>query len=165
MMNLATFSLLVPAAILFAYAWRRGDGSHRQGLMRGGRTLLSVLPLLLLAFATIGYVSVLLPQEGLQDLMGPDSGWKGLLMAQGMGMLMPGGPYVVLPLISTLHQLGVGLGPTITLVTSWSALSLLNALWEIRFINWRFTVIRWTLLLPFPLLVGLLAQALFGGTS
>ncbi len=164
-MNLATFTLLIPTVILFAYAWRRGDGSHRRGLTRGRHTLLSVLPLLLLAFTTIGYVSVLLPQEGLQNLMGPESGWIGLLRAQGMGMLMPGGPYVVLPLISTLHQLGTGLGATVTLVTSWSALSLLNALWEVRFMGWRFTVIRWTLLLPFPLLVGLLAEALFGGTS
>jgi uncharacterized membrane protein YraQ (UPF0718 family) len=82
-----------------------------------------------------------------------------------MGMLMPGGPYVVLPLISTLYQLGTGLGATITLVTSWSSLSLLNALWEAHFIGWRFTLIRWTLLLPFPLLVGLLAEAWFGGTS
>ena len=161
-MNLATFTLLIPAVILFAYAWRRGDGSHRRGLARGGRTLLSILPLLLLAFTTIGYVSVLLPQEGLQNLMGPDSGWRGLLRAQGMGMLMPGGPYVVLPLISTLHDLGTGLAHTVILVTSWSSLSLLNALFEIRFIGWRFTAIRWTLMLPVPLLVGLLAQALFG---
>ena len=31
-MNLATFTLLIPAVVLFAYAWRRGDGSHRRGL-------------------------------------------------------------------------------------------------------------------------------------
>ncbi len=93
-MTLAIFTLLIPAVILFVYAWRRGDGSHRRGLARGWHTLLSVLPLLVLAFTTIGFVSVLLPQEGLQNLMGPDSGWKGLLRAQGMGMLMPGGPYV-----------------------------------------------------------------------
>ncbi len=164
-MSLPVFALLIPAVILFAYAWRRGDGSHRRGLARGWHTLLSVLPLLLLAFTTIGYVSVLLPQEGLQNLMGSDSGWKGLLRAQGMGMLMPGGPYVVMPLIGTLYQLGTGLGATVALVTSWSSLSLLNALWEARFLGWRFTIIRWTLLLPFPLLVGLLAEALFGGTS
>ena len=66
-MNLASFTLVIPAVILFAYAWRRGDGSHRRGLARGGHTLLSVLPLLLLAFTAIGYVSVLVPQEGLQN--------------------------------------------------------------------------------------------------
>lgn len=164
-MNLAFLTLLIPAVLLFAYAWRRGDGSHRRGLTRGWHTLLSVLPLLLLAFTTIGYISVLLPQEGLQDLTGSGSGWRGLLRAQGMGMLMPGGPYVVMPLISTLYQLGTGLGATVALVTSWSSLSLFNALWEARFLGWRFTIIRWTLLLPFPLLVGLLAEALFGGTS
>ena len=164
-MNLAIFTLFISSVILFAYAWRRGDGSHRRGLARGGRTLLSVLPLLLLTFTTIGYVRVLLPQEGLQNWMGPDSGWRGLLRAQGMGMLMPGGPNVVIPLISTLYQLGTGLGATVALVTSWSSLSLFNTLFEARFIGWRFTLIRWTLLLPFPLLVGLLAEALFGGTS
>ena len=164
-MNLASFTLLIPAVIFFVYAWRRGDGSHRRGLARGGHTLLSVLPLLLLAFTAIGYVSVLLPQEGLQNWMGPDSGWRGLLRAHGIGMLMPGGPNVVLPLISTLYQLGTGLGATVALVTSWSSLSLFNALFEARFLGWRFTLIRRTLLLPFPLLVGLLAEALFGGTS
>ncbi len=161
-MGIATISLLIPTLIVFIYAWRRHDGSLRRGLTQGWHTLLGVLPLLIMAFITIGYVRVLLPQDGLQNLIGPDSGWGGLFLAEGMGALMPGGPYVVLPLISTLHELGTGLAHTIILVTSWSSLSLLNALFEIRFIGWRFTAIRWTLMLPVPLLVGLLAQALFG---
>lgn len=160
-MNLAAATMMALAAAFWAYAWWRRDGSHRRGFLQGWHTLRSIFPLLLLAFTTVGYVTVLLSHSGLQDWMGPGSGWKGLLLAQGIGMLIPGGPYVVLPLIGSLQQLGTGLGPTVTLLTSWASLSLLNAVWEIRFLGWRFTVIRWILMLVFPLTVGFLVQTLF----
>lgn len=153
---------LLATALLFA-AWRRGDGSHRRGVVEGWRMLRQTLPLLLVAFVVIGYVTVLSPRELVQTWIGPESGWQGLLAAEGVGMLLPGGPYVVFPLIAALYQTGAGLGAAVTLTTSWATLALLNLSFEIPFLGWRFSVVRWPLALLAPLLAGAVAERLFGG--
>jgi len=160
-MSVATLIMAAIAAVVLAMARRKGDGSDRRGALQGWRTLRATFPLLVLAYIIVGYVTVLLPREGLQEWLGPHSGLKGLLMAEALGILVPGGPYVVLPLIGTLHQLGTGLGPTVTLFSAWACISLLNSAWEIRFMGLRYTLVRTLLTLIFPALSGLLAQSLF----
>ncbi len=161
-MNIATATLVVLAAILMAYAWRRNDGSHRKGVIFGWRTLRRTLPLLLVAFVIVGYVDVLSPQSLVEAWLGPSSGWRGVLVAEGLGMLLPGGPYVVFPLIAALYQAGAGLAPVVTLVTSWATLALLSVTFELPFMGWRFTAVRWGLGLVLPLLVGVAVQLFFG---
>lgn len=162
-MNTATVALVSLAVMLLLYAWQQGDGSHREGVRQGWRTLQRTLPLMIVAFVIVGYVNVLSPQSLVQAWIGPESGLRGLLLAEGVGMLLPGGPYVVFPLIAALYQAGAGLGPAVTLVTSWAMLGLLSVTFELPFMGWRFTAIRWGLGLLGPLLAGTAAQALFGG--
>jgi uncharacterized membrane protein YraQ (UPF0718 family) len=162
-MSVATVTLVLLAAALLAYAWRRGDGSHRRGVQQGWQTLRRSLALLIVAFLIVGYVDVLAPQELVRAWIGPGSGWRGLLLAEGAGMLLPGGPYVVFPLIAALYRAGAGLGPVVVLVTSWAMLALLNFSFEWPFMGWRFTAVRWGLGLVFPLLAGGAAQLIFGG--
>ena len=162
-MSIATITLGILAAALLAYAWRRNDGSHQRGIAQGWQTLRRTLPLLLVAFAIVGYVDVLSPQDLVQAWLGPKSGWNGLLLAEGVGMLLPGGPYVVFPLIAILYQAGAGIGPAVTLVTSWAVLALLSVSFELPFMGWRFTVVRWGLGLTVPLLAGGIAQFIFAG--
>jgi len=160
-MTTATVTLVILAAALLTYAWRRGDGSHRRGVVQGWHTLRRTLPLLVVAFVIVGYVNVLSPQGLVQSWIGPRSGWRGLLLAEGVGMLLPGGPYVVFPLIAALYQAGAGLGPAITLVTRWAMQALLTITFELPFMGWRFTAIRWGLGLAFPILVGGIVQLIF----
>jgi uncharacterized membrane protein YraQ (UPF0718 family) len=161
-MNTATWTLVVLAAGLLAYAWRRGDGSHRRGLAEGWRTLRSTLPLLITAFLIVGYVNALAPQDLVQAWIGPGSGLRGLFLAEGVGMLLPGGPYVVFPLIAALYHAGAGLGPAVVLITSWATLSLLTVTFELPFMGWRLTAVRFAVGLAVPVLAGAVAQVLFG---
>lgn len=162
-MSTATLLLWVLAAVLFAYAWRQGDGSHREGVIKGWQTLRRVLPLLLVAFALVGYVEVLAPQRLIRTWVGPESGWMGLLVGEVGGLLLPGGPYVVFPLIAALYRAGAGVGPAVTLIAAWAMAAFITVSFELPFMGWRFTLVRWGLGLPFPLLAGLVAKLVFGG--
>jgi uncharacterized membrane protein YraQ (UPF0718 family) len=157
----ATAILAALAALLFLVAWRRRDGSHRRGLKVSWQTFKRTLPVLLLAFAIVGYVDVLEPQALVQAWLGPESGLTGLLLAEVVGFLLPGGPYVVFPLIAVLYEAGAGLGPAVTLITSWSMLGLIIVTFELPFMGWRFTAVRWLPGLLFPVLAGVAAQLLF----
>jgi uncharacterized membrane protein YraQ (UPF0718 family) len=161
-MNVATATLAILALGLLVYAWRRGDGSHVRGVAQGWGTTKRTLPLLLVAFVIVGYVDVLSPQDLVESWIGPGSGWRGLFVAEGIGMVLPGGPYVVFPLIAVLYQAGAGLGPTVTMITSWAVLALVSVSFELPFMGWRFTAVRWGLGLACPLLAGAAAQLIFG---
>ena len=162
-MTQATIILIALALILLAYAFSRRDDSHKRGLELGWATLKRTLPLLLVAFAIVGYVETLAPQELVSQWIGPDSGWTGLLIGTLAGMLMPGGPYVIFPLIAAIYSSGAGMGPTLAMITSWSSLALLSVSFELPFLGWRFTLVRLSVGLVIPPLVGLLGVLLFGG--
>jgi uncharacterized membrane protein YraQ (UPF0718 family) len=69
-------------------------------------------------------------------------------------MLLPGGPYVVFPLVAVLYRAGAGMGSAITLVASSTMLALPSMAFELPFMGHRFAAVRWGLGLAFPLLVG-----------
>jgi len=158
----ATIVLWVIALLLGFYAWRREDSSLKRGVQLGWLTLKRNTALLILAFIIVGYVNVLSPTQLVQEWIGPETGVRGLILAELIGMLLPGGPYVVFPLIAVLYHAGAGLGPAVTLITSWSTQALLTISFELPFMGWRFSAIRWGLGLLIPLLAGAAAISLFG---
>ena len=162
-MSTATITLWIIAVGLLIYARRRGDDSLRRGVILGWQTLRRSAALLVIAFIIVGYVNVLSPTNLVQEWIGPNSGWPGLILAEIIGMLLPGGPYVVFPLIAVLYQSGAGLGPAVAIITSWATQALLTITFELPFMGWRFAAIRWGLGLGFPLLAGAAAQLIFGG--
>jgi uncharacterized membrane protein YraQ (UPF0718 family) len=159
--TVATATLGILALGLLAYAWQRGDGSHWRAARQGWGTMKRTMPLLMVAFVIVGYVNVLSPQDLVQAWIGPESGWRGLVLAEGVGMVLPGGPYVVFPLIAVLYGAGAGLGPAVTMITSWATLALVSVTFELSFMGWRFSAVRWGLALAFPLLAGVIAQLVF----
>jgi uncharacterized membrane protein YraQ (UPF0718 family) len=162
-MNQATVILVILAALMIALAARRRDGSLGRGLDLSWITLKRTVPLMLVAFAIVGFVEELAPQEIVRAWIGPGSGIQGIFVGEVAGALMPGGPYVVFPLIAALYQAGAGIGPTLAMITSWSGLALLSASFELPFLGWRFTAIRMGLALIVPVVVGLLGMLFFGG--
>jgi len=157
-MNTATITLWIIALVLGAYALSRRDDSLRRGIVMAWSTFKRNAILLLIAFVIVGYVNVLSPTKLVETWIGPQSGLKGLFLAEIIGMLLPGGPYVVFPLIAVLYSAGAGLGPAVTLVTSWATLALLSITFELPFMGWRFTAVRWGLGLLVPVLAGAVAQ-------
>lgn len=160
-MNTAIISMWIIAGALLIYAWKRGDASLQKGVKLAWSTARRNVSLLVVAFIIVGYVNVLSPTQLVQQWIGPDSGWKGLFLAEVIGMLLPGGPYVVFPLIAVLYSAGAGLGPAVTLITSWATQALLSITFELPFMGWRFSAIRWGLGLVVPILAGAAAHLLF----
>ena len=161
-MNSATIILWIITIILFFFSWKEGPNTIRKGLELTWSTTTQNALLILLAFIIVGFVNVLSPEKLVTAWIGPGSGWSGILLSEFLGMLLPGGPYVVFPLIAILYQAGAGLAPVITLVTSWATQSLLTVGFELPFMGWRFTAIRWGLGLLIPFLTGLTVMSIWG---
>jgi uncharacterized membrane protein YraQ (UPF0718 family) len=159
-MNTATLILWVIALVLAGFAWSKGSDTLLSGLKVTWSTVLRNAVVLVFAFLIVGYVAVLSPTELVKNWIGPTSGLRGILVAELVGMLLPGGPYVVFPLIAVLYESGASTAAVITLVTSWSTTALLTLSFELPFMGSRFTLIRWGLGLSIPLLAGTAALLL-----
>lgn len=102
-----------------------------------------------------------LPRARVLALIGPDSAWRGLMIAAVAGAVMPGGPHVIYPLTLALIAAGADLAAGVTIVSAWVLLSLNRTLvWELSFIPVEFVAIRFLLTLPVPVLLGLVVRAL-----
>jgi uncharacterized membrane protein YraQ (UPF0718 family) len=161
-MTTPTIFLWIIALLLIAYAWWHKDGSLKDGLYLGWQTLKRNAVLLIVGFVIVGYINVLSPTQLIQNWIGPETGFRGLILAEGIGMLLPGGPYVVFPLIAILYRSGAGLGPAVAIITSWSTQALLTIAFELPFMGWWFAAIRWGLGLGVPLLSGAVVMLFFG---
>lgn len=161
-MTTATVTLWVIALGLLVYAWLQGGDKVSRGIKQAWKIFKHNAALLLIAFLIVGYINVLSPEALIQKYIGPDSGWQGLLLAEGIGMLLPGGPYAVFPLIAVIYASGAGIGPAVTIITSWALLAFLSLSFEISFMGWRFSAVRWGVGLVIPVLVGLVVTLIFG---
>jgi uncharacterized membrane protein YraQ (UPF0718 family) len=156
----ATVILVLIAIALSLLAWRQGEQKLMLGAQLGWTTLKRTLPVLVLAFTIVGFVNALEPQSLVRAWIGPGSGLQGVLIGTLAGMLLPGGPYVVFPLIGTLYESGAGLGPTLAMITSWATIALLTVSFELPFMGWRFSLIRLGLGILVPLAVGFIGTLL-----
>jgi len=153
-MTTATIILWILTVVLAIIAWRRNDGSFKSGIILGWKIFKRNLLLLLIGFTLVGFVNLLSPTQLIRDLIGPESGFRGIMLAEFIGMLLPGGPYAVFPIIEILYREGAGLASAITIITSWATLGLISVTFELPFMGWRFSAIRWGLGLAIPFMAG-----------
>lgn len=141
--------------MLFLTAWLlKGIGTSLEGLKQGGLMLKKIWLLLIIAFGVAGLIQVLIPKGIISQALGVTAGYKGILIAWLIGSILPGAPYVILPLAAALLSQGADIAPTVTLVLAASLVGATRIPYEIAFIGWKFSVVRLTSSLMLPPLAG-----------
>jgi len=157
-----TFLFLVAVVVaLGAVAWMRGgEEMLRRGLFDGSWLLWRYALLIAVSFLAAGLASVVLPEEWVRRSFGVDSGFVGILMATGVGMVTPAGPFVAIPIAAVMLRNGASAGPVVAFVSGWSLLALHRFIaWEVPMLGFRFAALRWGACLLLPPLAGLIARA------
>ena len=160
-MDVTTWLMVIVALLLTAVAYARHDGSLTAGLRVGGTTFLKLLPIFIAVFVIVGLAEQLLPREVVAAALGESSGLRGILLATGLGIIMPPSIFISFPLAATLYKAGASIGAGVAFVTSWSLLTLFRLPLEISIVGLRPTLIRVAVTLLVPPLAGLVAAALF----
>jgi len=155
----------VIAVVLLVIAYQKGGGEHILGLKSAGNILLQIVPLLIFAFIIAGMIQVLVPTEMISKWIGAESGFRGILIGAAMGGLMPGGPFVSLPVAAGLLRTGAGIGTMVAFLTAWSLWAVSRLPLEVGLMGWKFTLIRLACTFFFPPIAGLIANKFFSGTS
>ncbi|MBD3369589.1 permease [Candidatus Fermentibacteria bacterium] len=161
-MNANTWIMLGLFLALAGAIWLIHGGERLlDGLREGFDSLKHVWLLLFLALGIAGFLQVVIPHEVVARHIGPQSGLRGLLIGWGVGAVMPGAPYTVLPIAASLLRSGSGIGPVMTMVLSASiGVAVTRIPYEIAFVGWKFMVFRLFSCLAFPLVGGVAVRLL-----
>ena len=164
-MLIPTIIMGVLAIVMLYIGYQRGGGEHVVGMKSAGYLLLQILPLLIFAFIVGGMIQILIPQEIISKWVGAESGLRGLLIGSAIGGIMPGGPYVSMPIIAGLLRTGASIGTMVALITAWSLIAVARLPMEVGILGWKFSLIRLACVFFFPPIAGLIADRLFSSVE
>ena len=161
--SLIILLVMVVVAEIVALVWR--PGLPFEALKGSVRLLRGVWLDLILGFVFAGLADVLIPQPVLSRWLGSERPGQGLLVGWAVGLLIPGGPYLVFPILAGLFKKGAAPGPLITLITAKTLVSPVRMLtYEAPLLGWPLTLARFVpgvLLPPFMGLIGAWLFAVF----
>lgn len=160
-MLIPTIVMGVIAVALLVIGYLRGGGEHIMGLKSGGTLLLQILPLLIFAIIIAGMIQVLVPAELISRWVGAESGIRGIFIGTVVGAVMPGGPFVCLPIAAGLLRVGASIGTMVAFLAAWSLWAVSRLPLDIAILGWQFTLIRLACTFFFPPIAGLIANVLF----
>jgi len=159
----STIVMAALAAGLLIVGYVRGEGAHVEGLKAGLGMLGGMLPMLFMAMIVAGMVQVLMPHDLISNWIGQGSGLKGIFIGSVAGAMVPGGPFVSMPIAAGFMGAGAGLGTMVAFMTGWSVWALARLPLEFGVMGWKFTTVRLACSLILPPLAGLTAHLFFSG--
>ena len=140
-------------------AFKKDPQLVNDGFVQGMKMLGKILPILVVAFFLAGMVEQILPKDLLADILGPESGFRGLALGTLAGAVMPGGPFILFPLMAVLLKAGAGVGPLVAFLSSWALLGFHRLLiYEAPIMGWKFALCRMAASLIFPVVIGYFAD-------
>src|SRR5262245_48600685 len=151
---------MVLIAEIVAVVWR--PEMPLEALKGSARLLRGVWLDLLLGFIFAGLADVLIPQPVLSRWLGSQRSAQAILVGWAAGLLIPGGPYLVFPILASLFQKGAAPGPLITLITAKTLVSPIRMLtYEAPLLGWPLTLARFIPGVLLPPVMGIIGAALF----
>ncbi len=141
---------------------KQGTAGLRQGGVTSLLLLRTVARMLILGMLLASMTQVILPEDVVTRWMGEESGFTGILIAAAVGAVVPGGPYVVIPLAGSIFLSGAGVGAVAAFLTAWNTIPLTRTvMWELPFLGGAFSASRMLVNLPFPLVAGVLTPPVY----
>jgi uncharacterized protein len=158
--SLVILASMVGVAAAVAYA--RDSRLPMQGLEASIRLFRGVWVDLALGFVLAGLLDVLIPAPALSRWLGDERPNRGILVGWGVGLLLPGGPYLVFPAVASLFRRGAAPGPLISLLTAKTLVSPVRMLtYEAPLLGWPLTLARFIPGVLLPPLMGVIGQRLY----
>ncbi|HEX9465900.1 MAG TPA: permease [Alphaproteobacteria bacterium] len=142
--------------------WLRGPEVFWQTSEEHLWLLLAIAPVLAGAVLLGAFIQALIPPGYVRARLGEGAGLRGIGIGSVIGLFVPGGPMISMPLLMAVIEAGADLSACIAFYMSWSLLALARIIqWELPLMGWRFALIRFLSSVPLPLIAGLIAIPLF----
>jgi len=115
-----------------------------------------------LGFLLAGLIDALIAPATMLRWLGDGQGLRGVFVGWGVGLLIPGGPYFLFPMVASLFSKGAPPGPLIALIAAKTLLGPVRMLtYEAPLLGWPMTMARLLPGLLVPPILGIAGQALY----
>ena len=115
----------------------------REAIVSGSLDFLKEVALILPAICIMmGLFGVFVSENLVMRTLGRSSGWKGMLIALGLGSLPTGPLYAAFPIAAALREKGARVSNIFLLMTAWACIKLPQELLELRFLGSNFMLAR-----------------------
>lgn len=162
-MSISTLILIAAAVGLALAVWIHPDRKLSEALGISRRQAIFLIPVIIPAIISAGFVAQLLPSEQIGHWVGADSGFKGAMIAAAFGALMPTGPMLILPVVAALLSANAGEGQMVALLNAWMMMNAQRLLlYDIPLAGFSLTARRYTLGVVFTPIAALLGLAIGG---
>ena len=153
----AAFAIVMGLTCYILLGPERFDGAVSGSLELVGNTL----PRVVAAQFVAGFVWAMLPRDRFSQLADANFSLRGLVIATAAGIITPGGPTSAFSLLAIAAGAGADRGILITYITSWALLAVQRIIvWDLPFMGAEFSVTRFLVCLPLPILAGIIARRL-----
>ena len=109
-------------------------------------------------FILMGLMEVWIPKDKIENLLGKESGIKGIIISFLLGTLPTGPLYVAFPMTASLLKKGASVSNMIVFLGSWATLKVPQLLVEVEFLGVPFMVLRFVLTFIMLILMGTFMQ-------
>jgi uncharacterized membrane protein YraQ (UPF0718 family) len=162
-MDVNLWILLGLVVVFGAVAFARDPGLPIAGARAAARLLGSVWIEIALGFLLAGLIDVSIAPATLVRWLGDGQGLRGIVVGWAVGLALPGGPYLLFPMMASLYAKGAAPGPLIALIAAKTLLSPVRMLtYEAPLLGWPMTLARLLPGLLVPPVLGIVGQALHG---
>lgn len=153
-MKLTAFVFIILLSVVIVYAWLQGAETFSLAWKNSAKQLIGFAPILIMAVILAAFAETLIPKGFIDNWLSNESGFKGILLAWGAGIVTPGAGIVGMPLVASLYKAGAGLPVIMTYLTSLATLSFIKMPIEAGFYGWKITFLRVGISLILPLIAG-----------
>lgn len=161
-MDLAFIVLVALVIIGMIVAYLKGGWPLLfSGFKQTANTFKSMWLRILLGITFGGLIQVVIPDTLVAEWLGPASGLKGILIGSYVGIIISGGPYIMLPVIASIYNAGAGVGPVISLLTG-GLLGLQGFItYQVPFLGIKLAVTRYIICFFIPPIVGIIGSFIY----
>jgi uncharacterized protein len=161
-MDASLWILLGVVIAAAGYAFSQDRALPVAALRASGRLLGSVWIELALGFLLAGLLDVLISPVTMLRWLGDGQGLRGIVVGWGIGLLLPGGPYLLFPMVASLFSKGAPPGPLIALIAAKTLVGPIRMLtYEAPLLGWPLTLARLLPSVLVPPLLGIVGQVLY----
>jgi uncharacterized membrane protein YraQ (UPF0718 family) len=148
--------LLVILLDLGLHAVDRGKGAV--AIRTGFDYLLEMLMFIPPIMVLVGLLDVWVPRHIVEKNVGRDSGVKGVLISILVGSAAAGPLYAGFPVADAMLKKGCRLLNAVIFLGTWASIKIPMIMMEVKFVGWKFALVRLALTLPAIIITGLVVE-------
>ncbi|MGY9055608.1 MAG: hypothetical protein ACKVGZ_08395 [Alphaproteobacteria bacterium] len=123
-MSISSLVMIAAVLILGLVVQMHPERSLREAMVLSRKQGLNLIPIVIPAIISAGFVAQLLPSESIGSVVGAESGFQGAIIAAAFGCLMPTGPMLILPVVAALLSADAGSAQMMSLLNAWSMMNM-----------------------------------------